>query len=387
MTFSNAHSRLPERCWAEIDLAALERNLMAIKNTLPPHIRYIAVVKADAYGHGIHQTVARLMHAGIDMFAVANISEAATIREIGSGWPILILSPILEEEQDFVFDYDIIPTISSLDEIKRFGETARKRNHPLPIHLKIDTGMGRVGVWHEQAQGLINAISDEKYLDLQGVYTHFSSAENDLSFTDLQRNRFLDTIGNISPAAGKNLLIHADNSSGINSFSDGNSFNAVRVGLLQFGVTPYPKSMLGRALVEPTFSFKTRIGLIKDLPTGVSISYGGTHKLNRPSKIAILCSGYGDGIPRSLSNRGFALIQGERCPILGNVTMDQTIVDVTDLKNPAKIGDEACFIGKQGDKAIRLEEFSEAANTIPWEILCSITKRVPRIYKTSFATS
>lgn len=387
MTYTNASHKMPQRCWAEIDLAALERNLRAIKATLPTHIRYIAVVKADAYGHGIHQTVARLMHAGIDMFAVANVSEAATIREIGSGWPILVLSPILAEEEAFVFDYDVTPTLSSIDEARRFEEAAKKRNKRLPVHLKIDTGMGRVGVWHSDADDVLSAIFESTHLDLQGVYTHFSSAENDLEFTEIQRRRFLDALRNISPTVLKSLLVHADNSSGISSFSSNGSFNAVRVGLLQFGVTPYPDSMLGRAEVEPTFAFKTKIGLMKELPAGVSISYGGTHKLARPSKIAILCAGYGDGIPRTLSNRGFALIQGQRCPILGNVTMDQTIIDVTDLASPPSMGEEACLIGKQGDEEIRLEAFSASAQTIPWEILCSITKRVPRVYKTSIATA
>lgn len=382
----NTASRMPLRCWAEIDLAALERNLTAIKNALPSGISYIAVVKADAYGHGIQQTVARLMHAGIDMFAVANVAEAATIREIGSGWPILILSPTLDEEEDYLIEYDLIATVSSMEEIDRLESKARDAGKRLKIHLKIDTGMGRVGVWHETGPELLLAAQQADSLDLHGVYTHFAAAEADLAFTDLQRQRFTTAIESLPTSIANDLLIHADNSAGLNSFASAGVYNAVRVGLMQFGSAPYPDSLLGRLPVESIFGFKAKIGLVKELPSGVDISYGRTCTLSRDSKVAIICAGYGDGVPRTLSNRGHALISGTPCPILGKVTMDQTIVDVTDLAQTPHSGDEACFIGTQGDSAITLEQFSEWAETIPWEILCSITKRVPRLYHTSIAT-
>lgn len=379
--------QMPRRCWAEIDLAALERNLKAIQGALPEHIRYIAVVKADAYGHGMSQTVARLMQAGVDMFAVANIGEAATIREIGgSGWPILILSATLREEAPYLFEYDLIPTVSSRDEVDYLEEQAAKRRTTLKVHLKIDTGMGRLGVWHADAAPLFARIEAAKHVELAGVYTHFACAENDLEFTELQRRRFIDALkaGNAQPL--DQLLIHADNSAGINSFAKGSVYNAVRIGLLQFGVAPYADSLFSHAETFPIFSFKARVSLVKRLPAGTDISYGRTCTLERESSVAILCAGYGDGIPRALSNLGYALIRGRRCRYLGRVTMDQIVVDVTDLPELPEAGEEACIIGQQEQETITVEEFSAWANTIAWETLVSITKRVPRVYRTSMNT-
>lgn len=380
--------QLPRRCWAEIDLAALERNLNAIQAALPSHIRYIAVVKADAYGHGMQQTVARLMQAGIDMFAVANVGEAATIREIGGpGWPILILSAALREEMPYLFEYDLIPTVSSADEIAALEALAEAKRQRLRIHVKIDTGMGRLGIWHEQAGEVLAAARASKRLDLDGVYTHFAAAEKDLDFTELQRKRFTAALARESWLPMDRLMIHADNSAGLTSFTRDSAYNAVRVGLLQFGVAPYQKSLFAQVVTSPVFAFKTRVSLVKRLPAGTDVSYGRTRRLERDSVVAILSAGYGDGIPRSLSDRGEALVRGALCPYLGRVTMDQTVIDVTDLPEPPAAGEEACLIGRQGGREVSIEDFSAKADTIAWEILCSITKRVPRIYLTSRATA
>jgi alanine racemase len=366
------------RCWAEIDLAAFERNLKRIQAALPAQMRYVAVVKADAYGHGMPQIVRRLMQSGVDCFAVANVAEAAEIRHMGAGWPILILSPLLPEEDTYLIDYDLIATVSTLEECKRFHALAEKRGTSIKIHLKIDTGMGRLGVWHTNAIDLLEQISRLNRLELKGVYTHFSSADSDPDFTQTQRERFLSTLA----AAGtlpENLLIHADNSAGIDSLHGDSPFNAVRIGLLQFGVPPYPDSALGRVAVEPVFSFHTRVGLIKELPAGTDISYARTYQLQRDSRLAVLTAGYGDGVPLELSNRGHVLLHGQRCPILGRVTMDQTIIDVTDCP-AAQIGDHAVLIGTDSVSEISATEFSRTAQTIPWETLCSVTKRVTRVY-------
>lgn len=378
----NASATSPLRCWAEIDLAALERNLRLIRASLPPHMRYVAVVKADAYGHGLHHAAARLMHAGADLFAVANISEAAALREIGPGWPILILSPLLSEEDEALAEGDLAATISSLEEVKRFDAVGRTAKQQLPVHLKIDTGMGRAGVWHEEAPALLDAISHAPHLKLAGVFTHFSSPDDDPVFTAEQRRRFLAALQKAPHLNLAELFVHADNSSGIESMPGASPFNAVRVGLLQFGVLPHPNSLLAQVRTEPVFSFHTRVGLVKKLPQGTAISYGRTHVLKRDSTIAVLCAGYADGLPRAASNRAYVLIRGRRCPILGRVTMDQTVVDVTDA--PGVIcGDNAVLVGRQNGAEITLAEFSRAADTIPWETLTSVTKRVPRLYKTA----
>ena len=372
------------RCWAEIDLGVLERNLKRIRAALPSHIKYLAVVKADAYGHGMRQTVSRLMRSGADMFAVANVGEAAEIREIGSGWPILVLSALLPEEDKYISQYQIVPTISSTEEAERFSRIGEVAGKPIPVHLKIDTGMGRLGVWHKEAAALYKSISSCRELVLEGIYTHFSSADTDSEFTRRQRELFLDALSSFPDLELGQLLIHADNSAGLEFFSSDEPFNAVRVGLLQFGVRPYPESLLGRVQVEPVFSFHSRVGLVKNLPAGTGISYGGTYQLRRDSRIAVLTAGYGDGIPTTVSNTAEVLIRGRRCKILGRVTMDQTIVDITELPE-VSCGEEATLIGRQGEEEIDVTTFSAWAQSIPWETFCSITKRVQRIYRTDTA--
>ncbi|HNC23618.1 MAG TPA: alanine racemase [Opitutaceae bacterium] len=375
-------SRLPLRCWAEIDLAALERNLRLIRASLPAHIRYVAVVKADAYGHGLPQTAARLMHAGADLFAVATLSEAATVRDLGPGWPILLLSPLLPEEDRYLAELDLAATVSTAEEVARFAAVGREAGRPVSVHLKVDTGMGRLGVWHEQAPELQAAIAASPHLRLAGVFTHFASPDDDAAFTAEQRRRFLAVLDRCAGLRLDELFVHADNSSGLETMPGASPFNAVRVGLLQFGILPHPNSLLAQVHTEPVFSFRTRIGIVKTLPKGTTISYGRTHTLGRETKVAILCAGYGDGIPRATSNRAQVLIRGQRCPVLGRVTMDQTIVDVTGVPD-ACCGDEAVLVGRQQGAEISITEFSRWADTIPWETLCSVTKRVPRVYRTA----
>lgn len=378
---SSAHPR-PLRCWAEIDLAALERNLRLIRASLPPHMRYVAVVKADAYGHGLHHAAARLMHAGADLFAVANVTEAAALRELGPGWPILVLGPLLPEEDAALVAHDLGATVSSLEEVARFDAVARAATTTVSVHLKIDTGMGRAGVWHEEAPTVVAAILAAPHLKLAGVFTHFASPDDDADFTAEQRRRFLAALDRCAGLNLADLFIHADNSAGLETMPGASPFNAVRVGLLQFGVLPRSSSLLAEVHTEPVFSFHTRVGLVKRLPAGTTISYGRTHTLARDTTVAILCAGYADGLPRAASNRASVLIRGRRCRALGRVTMDQTVVDVTDVPG-ISVGDTATLVGRQGEAEISLSEFSRAADTIPWETLTSVTKRVPRLYKTA----
>jgi alanine racemase len=368
---------LQNRCWAEIDLSAFERNLNRIQAALSPNVRYMSVVKADAYGHGMPQMVRRLMQCGVHHFAVANVYEAAEIRYMGEGWPILILGPLLPEEDRYLIDYDLIGTVSTAEEVERLNAIGKEHGSKLQIHLKIDTGMGRLGVWHENAIGLIETIKNQPQLILKGIYTHFSSADSDPDFTQLQRKRFLDLLKHIDT---ESLMVHADNSASLASLSGESPFNAVRVGLLQLGIQPYPDSILGHLEVEPVFSFYTRVGIVKHLPKGSPISYGRSFCLKRDSKIAVLTAGYADGIPIALSNQGGVLINGQCCPIIGRVTMDQTIVDITELKDSVRSGDRATFIGRDKAAEITASDFSRVAGTIPWETLCSITKRVERVY-------
>jgi alanine racemase len=241
--------------------------------------------------------------------------------------------------------------------------------------------MGRLGVWHTEAHPVFEAILHSPHLELDGIYTHFSSADTNPAFTAAQRELFQNTINTLPGWDPSKHLVHADNSAGLESFKPGSHFNAVRVGLLQFGVASYRGSLLEKVKPEPVLSFHTRVGLVKTVPRGTGISYGRTCVVENPTQLAILTAGYGDGIPTSVSNTGKVLIRGRRCPILGRVTMDQTVVDVSGRDDIA-VGDRVTLIGRQGRAAVSLSEFSNWSQEIPWETLCSITKRVPRAYRT-----
>ena len=351
---------------------------------MPPHIRYVAVVKADAYGHGLPQTASRLMRSGADAFAVANVQEAAAIREIGSGWPVLLLSAVLPSEDHMLAEVGAMPAISTIEEVQRFAKLGRDTGRPFAVHLKIDTGMGRLGVWHEQAQDLYAAIVSNPALRLDGIFTHFSSADSSAEYTHAQRDRFLAALSRMKGIDTSTLLIHADNSAGLESLPVGGPFSGVRVGLLQFGVLPYSGSLLAGVHPEPVLSFHTRVGLVKKLPKDAFVSYNQTCRLARETRTAVICAGYADGISRHMSNRGCVLVNGHRCPILGRVTMDQTVVDTTDIPE-VHVGDLATFVGEQGDARISVEEFSAWSEEIPYESFTSITKRVQRIYRTDTA--
>ncbi len=370
------------RSWAEIDLAALERNLNLIRSALPQPMKYVSVVKADAYGHGILPTAARLMQSGVDLFAVANIKEAAEIREMASGWPILVLGPLLEDEDSALLEYDLIATLSSASELPRFAALARKRKQKIKIHLKIDSGMGRLGAWWEEAGELIAETLATQEIELCGLLTHFADPR-DLAFTDLQRSRFQKIHDALPAAKRENLMVHADNSSSLLNLKKDSIFNSVRIGLLQFGVSPQKESLFSKLQVEPVLSFHSKLAIIKKLPAQTTLSYGRQYQLQKSSNIGIISAGYGDAIPLHCGNRADALIRGNRYPIVGRVTMDQTLVDLTDAPDNLEVGETVTLIGKQGDQEILLTKLAEDAGTIPWELLCSITKRVPRVYTTN----
>ena len=271
-------------------------------------------------------------------------------------------------------------TLNSLEEAKALAVAAAKSGLTAKVHVKVDTGMGRAGVWHEQAAELF-ALVQAAGFEWRGVYTHFSDADSDAAYTAGQRAIFLTLLELIPAAVRASLMIHADNSAGLESFSASAPFNAVRVGLMQYGLPPSSGSFLASLRPEPVLSFHARVVLVKDLPVGTAVSYNRTKSLSRPTRVAIVAVGYGDGVPTAASNRGFFLVRGQRCPILGRVTMDQTIVDVTDVPSVV-VGDIATILGPQGADRITVAEFCAWADCIPWEALCTLTQRVQRVYRT-----
>ena len=370
------------RCWAEIDLNALRGNLAWLRHRIGPGGGIMTVVKADAYGHGLRQIAALLMQAGTDIFGVANLNEARDIRAIGRGWPILMIGSCLPDEIERAVKDNVMPTLSTIDEARRFSRAAKKLKRTVSAHVKVDTGMGRLGVPVDQAAKLIDAIARLPNVNTVGLYTHYASAESDGALSRAQRTHFQQLIGELKSAGHSFHHIHMNNSAGL-LHEPKSIHNLARPGLLVYGVLPAgtrrPPAILKRN-IHPALSWKCRVSLVKDITKGTKLSYGQTFTAPRRMRVATLTAGYGDGYLHSASGRARVLIGGLPCPILGRITMDQMLVDVSRVKNP-KPGDEAVLIGKQGNKEITANQLAKWAGTIPCEILTAITYRVPRVYR------
>ena len=368
-----------------MDLDALRGNLAWLRHRAGPAVQILAVVKADAYGHGLKEIAAVLMQSGVDVFGVANLEEALAVRKVGKGWPILILGAALPGEVESAIEHGLALTLSSLDEARLFSEIAERLRKPARAHLKIDTGMSRLGAAPEEALALFEAARALPRLQLEGVCTHFASAEENAAFTRRQKHQFHASVAAMQEAGADFEYIHASNSAAVLRESDP-FCNTIRPGLLVYGIVPAGRRPRGRAVegLRPALSWKCRIGLVKTLKRGAKVSYGGTFTAPREMRVAILTAGYGDGYLRSGSSRACVLIGGKRCPILGRITMDQMVADVSAVEHP-QAGGEAVLIGAQGGERITTSDVAEWCGTIPWEILTNITYRVPRVYLGSHA--
>ncbi len=370
------------RCWAEVDLSALRENLLWLRHCVGPEVKIMTVVKADAYGHGLKQIAALLMQSGTDIFGVANLAEAHAIRSVGKGWPMLMLGACLPDEIETAVRDGVMPTISSLAEARLFSTAALHWRRTVAVHVKVDTGMGRLGVAPAQALDLIEQIGQLDGLKLQGIYTHFSSVEDDAAFSHVQRTRFQKVLTELDARGIQIPLIHASNSGALLHEPD-TLFNLVRPGLLVYGVLPPGKRRRNSTLpkqLRPALAWKCRISLVKEIPAGTPLSYGHTFTATERKRVATLTAGYGDGYLRAGSNRAEVLIGGRRCRVLGRITMDQMLVDVTRVRGVVA-GDEAVLIGCQGKQQITAGELAEWGGTVPWEVLTNITYRVPRLYR------
>ena len=370
------------RCWAEVDLGALRENLAWLRHRVGPEVKIMTVVKADAYGHGLKPIAAVLMQSGTDVFGVANLAEAQSIRSVGPGWPILMLGAALPSEVEAAVRDLVMPTISSIEEARRFSRVARGLGRTVSLHVKVDTGMGRLGVRPERALSLVRQIRRLPNVEVQGVYTHFSSAEDDARFSRRQTEQFRKVIAQLETAGLCPPVVHASNSAALLHEPDA-LFSLARPGLLVYGLIPPgargPATTLQRHL-RPVLTWKCRVSLVKPIAQGTPLSYGHTFIAPRPMRVATLTAGYGDGYLRTGSHRAQVLIRGRRCPVLGRVTMDQMLVDVSPLPVVA-VEDEVVLIGRQRHDEISVNELAAWFGTIPWEVLTSITYRVPRIYR------
>lgn len=370
------------RCWAEVDLSALRGNLAWIRHRVGPETKIITVVKADAYGHGLKQIAALLMQSGTDIFGVANLNEAQTIRSVGKGWPILMLGACLPDEVDAAVRDEVMPTISSLVEARAFEDAATRRRKRISVHIKVDTGMGRLGVSAANALTLIEQVGALPHIDVHGLYTHYASAEDDAGFSATQRDQFQSLVTELRARQLLPALVHANNSAAL-LHEPRTGCNVARPGLLVYGIAPPGLRQPGASLhkhLRPALALKCRVSFAKEIAKGTSLSYGRTFVAPKRLRVATLTAGYGDGFPRAASNRGEVLVGGKRCRVLGRVTMDQTLVDVSAVASVAP-GDEAVMIGTQGDDEMTATELALTCGTVPWEVLTNITYRVPRIYR------
>jgi alanine racemase len=363
--------------WAEVDLVTLGFNLDQIRKWISPEVKIMPIVKADAYGHGIVEVSRYLIAQGIDYLGVATIDEAVVLREKRINIPILVLGSILPQETPIFAEYNITPTITNLEVASHLDKIAAEKNRSIKVHVKIDTGMGRIGIWHEEVMEFFLKMRQFKNLELEGLWTHFASAE-DSAFTELQLARFNFVLGGLKQLGFNFIYIHSANSTAV--FKNRNShFNLIRPGLVLYGVYP-DISLREIADLKPVMSLKTRIVFLKKISPGHSVSYSRTFVAERKSLIATLPLGYGDGYSWLLSNRGKVIVKGKRASIVGRVCMDQTMIDVTDIEG-VNLGDEVILIGRQDKERVTVEELASLSETIPYEILCRISSRIPRIYK------
>ena len=367
--------------WAEVDLKALKHNYIQVKRLAGANVQMMAVVKANAYGHGTVEVSKVLEGMGVNYLGVATTDEAVRLRDHGIKTPILVLGSVLPEEVRIAKDRDITLTLCSHDilkEIKSLSKTEDGQARRIKAHIKVDTGMGRIGVWHEDALNFVKEVSGEKSITLEGIYTHFSSAGRDEFFTSYQMESFERLLTSIEKSWIKIPLKHAANSIATVDYKRAH-LNLARPGLIIYGM--YPKYTFPKLIkLRPVMSLKTRVVFLKDIPPGRSISYGRTFISQRHTKIATLPIGYADGYHRGLSNKAEVLIHGQYAPIVGKITMDQTMIDVGHIRG-VKIGDEVVLIGKQGRHEIRIEKLARLAGTIAYDFICAISNRVPRIYK------
>ncbi len=360
------------RCWEEISLEALRHNAAATRQLAGADAALLAVIKANGYGHGL-QAVAQALADDAQLFGVANLNEALDARAVVAH-PLLIMGPALPSERADIARHGFIPSISSAEEARAFSEAAA--GSPLQLNCKIDTGMGRMGILEADALATIKTIAQLPNVTIHSVSTHLPSADDDAAYTREQLSRFAGLLAEIRREVPGAYAVHALPSAGVIAFG-ASAYNFVRAGLMLYGVSPMRDR---QHLLRAVMTLKARVALVRDLPAGSSVSYGRTFMTQRPSRIATLSIGYADGLPRSVSGRGAAvLVRGRRCPIVGRVTMDLTNVDVTDVPGVAA-GDEVVVIGRQGDEEITAFEVADRAGTIPWEIFTGIGSRVSRVY-------
>ncbi len=371
---------LPVSTWVEVDLDRFHGNLRAVRALIGSQREVLLVAKADAYGHGAREMAAAAESVGVTQLGVATLHEGLQLRLAGCTLPIVALSPLLDAEIEDAVANGIDPTVAEEPFARELSAAAVRAQRPVRFHVEIDTGMGRIGVREERAEEFIALVSGLPGLRLASVYTHFPDADaDDLTYAREQAARFAAIIARLEARGLRPPRVHAANSAATVNLPEAR-FDWVRVGLVAYGV--HPPHDLAQPPVAPVMSLRSRLVQVRDLPAGVSISYSRTYVTKRPSRIGVVPVGYGHGYSWLLSNRGAMLLAGRRVPIVGRVTMDLTMVDVTDVPSAA-VGDEVVLFGEQRGASIPVEEFAGWSETLPYEVMCTLGKRVPRLYRSA----
>jgi len=365
--------------FAEIDLNAFSHNLKQVRLKVGKDRKIISIIKADAYGHGAVEIAKRASVSGADMFGVSTVGEGIELREAKIESPILLLGGCSKGDAEWIVSYNLKSIIYSFDAVLSLSKEAERQGKIADVHIKVDTGMGRIGIQSDEVMGLVKKVSSLKNIKIEGILTHFATAyEVDREFTGRQIKTFKAVIDELKKSGFSFSFMHASNSAAIVNYPE-SYFNTVRPGIILYGSTPFDFPVED-FLIKPVMSWKTSIVHLHNTPEKTGISYGRRFVTKRDSIIATIPVGYADGYSRSLSNKVQVLVGGRRVNQIGTICMDMCMIDVTDLPD-VKVGDDVVLLGRQGGEEIRVEELASIAGTIPYEIFCSIGRRVRRVYK------
>ncbi len=366
------------RTFVEIDVDAIENNLSELQKCIGNDTLKCAVVKADAYGHGA-VTIAELLSHKVDFFAVASADEAMELRRSGIKNNILVLSYTHSDDYEELIQNDIRLTVYNKDRAKKINDVADYLGKTAKVHIAIDTGMTRIGFYpDEDAVNAVTEISKLKNIELEGIFSHYACADmTDKEISDKQTELFKDFIRKCSASGIDFKIHHMCNSAAISEFTE--HFDMVRMGISLYGLYPSDETDKSVISLKPSLTFKSHIISIKDVPEGVGISYGHTYKTDKPRRIATVSAGYADGYPRALSGCGRVIVNGKYAPIVGRVCMDMFMIDVTDID--CTVTDEVILFGSEGTLSVSPEEIGEKSMSFNYEVICGVSRRIPRVYK------
>lgn len=373
------------RAWAEINLDAVINNIKQIRKITSPSAKIMAIVKADAYGHGFFEVASALANNGADFFGVATVDEAIQLRNAGFSNPVLILGVIFRDDLEKIIQNDIMPVVFGYRFAKSISDTAVRLNKKAKIHIKLDTGMSRIGYvcsGSDSRERILDSICDIAALpnvEIDGIFSHFAKAdEKERDYTKIQYDRFMDIVSALEDRGVHIPIKHICNSAGIIQYPEYH-MDMVRSGIITYGLAPSSDVSVENLGLSPAMQLKSVVTNLKRIKVDTPVSYGGNYIAKPGTRIATVAIGYADGYSRLLSGKAEVLINGKRANVVGNVCMDQLMVDVTEIDD-IKIGDEVILFGKSGNNIITVESVAELMGTINYETICVIGKRVPRVY-------